>query len=216
MGSGMSFDGVAPFYRGMERFLAGGILQKARTCHFDRLQAARSILIVGEGIGRSLEVLIPQAPLADITVVEASGGMIEVAHKRLQKGNLPTARVCWHQADIRSWDIAARSFDAVITPFVLDCFIRDDVDAVVSHIAGSVTPGGQWLHADFQIPPHGWRRARARLIHALMYRTFRTLVHLESREATPVAPYLQRSGFQLEAQAEFCARLIRSEVWRAP
>ena len=212
----MSFDRVAPIYRGLEWILAGTILQNARTCHFDRLGVARHILVVGEGVGRSLEQLVDRAPLAEITVVEASSGMIEVARRRLSQKHVSVGRIAWHHADIRDWDIGARSFDTVITPFVIDCFLPADVEAIVTRIAGAVSPRGQWLHADFQIPSHGWRRTRARLIHALMYRTFRILVKLEAGKVAPAGPSLERAGFQLESKIERCGALICSELWRLP
>ncbi|MBP7141616.1 MAG: class I SAM-dependent methyltransferase [Opitutaceae bacterium] len=212
----MNFDRLAPVYRGLEWVLAGSILQNARTCHFDRLGEARQILVVGEGVGRSLEQLVRRAPAAKITVVEASAGMIEVARRRLAGKHVSVDRVTWHHGDIRSWDIETRSFDTVITPFVMDCFLPADVEAIVARIRRAVSPGGQWLHADFQIPPRGWRRARARLIHALMYRTFRTLVNLEAGKVAPAGPSLERAGFRLESKVERCGALICSELWRLP
>lgn len=216
MRSGMSFDRVAPLYRGLEWILAGTILQNARTCHFDRLGNARHILVVGEGIGRSLEQLVIRAPVAEITVIEASAAMIEIAKRRLSRMHLSVSRITWHHADIRSWDMEARSFDTVITPFVMDCFLPADVEAIVARIGGAVGPRGQWLYADFQIPACGWRRTRARLIHALMYRTFRTLVNLEAGKVAPAGPSLERAGFMLESRIERCGALISSELWRRP
>jgi ubiquinone/menaquinone biosynthesis C-methylase UbiE len=214
MRSGMSFDRVAPLYRGLEWILAGTILQNARTCHFNHLAEARRILVIGEGIGRSLEQLVRRAPAAEVTVVEASAGMIEVARRRLSQKHLSVDQITWHHADIRDWDIGTRSFDTVITPFVLDCFLPADVEAIVTRISGAMSPRGQWLHADFQIPPTGWRRTRARLIHAIMYRTFRILVKLEAGSVAPAGPSFERAGFQLESKIERCGALICSELWR--
>ena len=210
----MNFDRLAPYYRAMEWISAGTTLQHARTCHFDRLGSARHILILGEGIGRSLERLVTHAPRAEIVVVEASAAMIDVARHRLARQGIPISRIDWQHADIRAWTAAeGRRFDAVITPFVLDCFAPADVEAIVVRVAGMLATPARWLHADFHLPAHGWRRRRARLIHALMYRTFRVLVRLEGTAVTPIGPFLHRAGFHLDAQAERCGSLVRSEAW---
>lgn len=213
MRSRMNFDRLAPYYRAMEWLSAGTTLQHARTCHFDRLGSARRILILGEGVGRSLEALVPHLSHAGIVVVEASAAMIAVARRRLTRKGIPVSRIDWQHADVRTWASTARPFDAVITPFVLDCFTPADVEAIVPRITGLLSTPAVWLHADFQIPARGWRRHRARLIHALMYRVFRTLVRLEGRAVTPLAPLLQRAGFHLDAHAERCAGLVCSEAW---
>ena len=210
----MNFDRLAPYYRAMEWISAGTTLQHARTCHFDRLRSARRILILGEGIGRSLERLVPLAPRAEIVVVEASAAMIDVARRRLARKGVPTSRIDWQQADIRAWTPAkGRFFDAVITPFVLDCFALADVEAIVTRVVGLLATPALWLHADFHLPTRGWRRQRARFIHALMYRTFRVLVRLEGTAVTPIGPFLHRAGFHLDVQTERCGSLVRSEAW---
>ena len=48
----MSFERLAPFYRAMERVLAGGKLQHCRTVLLPRLGLVREVLVVGEGPGR--------------------------------------------------------------------------------------------------------------------------------------------------------------------
>ncbi len=214
MQAGMNFDRLARGYRAMEWILAGTTLQHARTCHFDRLGSARHILILGEGIGRSLEGLVPCAPRAEIVVVESSATMIDVAKRRLSRQGIPTSHIHWHHADIRAWTSEeGRLFDTVITPFVMDCFTPAGVESIVARVAGLLTPTAQWLHADFHLPEQGWRRRRALLIHELMYRTFRVLARLEGTDVTPIGPFLHRAGFHLDAQAERCGSLVRSEAW---
>jgi hypothetical protein len=253
----MSFDFLAPHYRWMEAVLAGDVLQRARTRWFgDALVDCRRLLIVGEGPGRTLEVICPRCPMIEITVVEESAEMITTAQKRLDGMGISRTRVTWVHADVRVWleagvgredgvgreegvgEAAAnagndgnvtkervgaprvrageggRTFDAVITPFVLDCFSAEDVGRVVAGIAGKMSAAGSWLLVDFCLPERGWRRVRAKLVHALMYRFFRFATKLEARRLTAPDALLGAAGFRLEGRALFNAGLVHSDWWR--
>jgi ubiquinone/menaquinone biosynthesis C-methylase UbiE len=209
----MNFDRLAQIYRGMEYFLAGSILQRARTCWFPQLSGARRALVVGEGVGRSLEVLLRIAPELHITVVEASARMIAVARKRLERRALPVERVNWINGDVLAWPGSPEPFDVVMTPFVLDCFCAENVARAVALVARQASPSALWLHSDFQIPSRGWRKWRGQCIHRMMYAFFRLAVGLEARAVTSPEPALKAGGFELAARREYCAGLIRADLW---
>ena len=50
----MTFDRLAPFYRVMKFFTAGGKLQRCRTAFLGEIPVPRRVLLAGEGHGRSL------------------------------------------------------------------------------------------------------------------------------------------------------------------
>ncbi len=68
----MSFDRLAPYYRGMERLLAGNKLHRCRTAWLEEVRDAKRILLAGEGHGRFLEVCAREFPQATIVCVDAS------------------------------------------------------------------------------------------------------------------------------------------------
>jgi cyclopropane fatty-acyl-phospholipid synthase-like methyltransferase len=224
----MSFDFLAPHYRWMEAVLAGKTLQRARLRWIDALEGRERVVMVGEGPGRLLEVLLRRFPRTEVTVVELSGAMIDVAQRRLRAKGVSLERVRWIQADIRSWsfedgrdrgegeDGSVRGkirFDAVITPFVLDCFSSEDLTAVIERLSASAKVDAVWLVADFQVPKHGWRRWRARVIHRIMYCFFRVATELGASRLTEPDEALARAGFALKARAVFNAGLVRSDWW---
>ncbi|WP_175414746.1 class I SAM-dependent methyltransferase [Nibricoccus aquaticus] len=217
----MSFDRLAPHYRWMEAVLAGRVLQQARTRWLDALRERRRVLIVGEGPGRTLEVMRRRWSRQRVTVVEASAGMIAAAQRRLARQGLSSEGIEWVHADVRSW-LGERErtveggaeFDAVITPFVLDCFGAAELAGVVAGIAGQVSDGGCWLLTDFCLPPSGLRRLRGRLVHRLMYSFFRAAVKLEASRLTPPDEALVAAGFELEGRDLFNAGLVHSDLWR--
>ena len=170
----MSFDRLAPHYRWLERLLAGEVLQQARVAHLAALDQAENILLVGEGPGRFLQALRARQPAVPITVIDASTKMLEVARA---VGSGPTTFI---QADLIRDPLPTSEWDAIVTHCFLDCFAPLSLTQVIEKLARGATPRATWLITDFGLPPSGWRRQRARLAHALMYRTFRIPTRLEA------------------------------------
>lgn len=203
----MNFDRLAAHYRWMEWLLAGEKLQKCRTAFLDRVTDARSVLMVGEGNGRFLKACRERMPEAKITVVDSSGEMLRRARERAK------GEVEFIQADAREWR-PGRPYDLVSLQFFLDCFPADQLARVIGNLAAGAAPGTQLLLSDFQIPGRGWRRARARAIHASMYLFFRTVARLPARRLICPDEYLRQNGFELVERQESEWGLLRSDLWR--
>lgn len=210
----MNFDLLAPFYRWIEIISAGRKLQQCRTAFLDELPAPRRILILGEGHGRSVVECLRRFPMADITCVEASASMIEQARRNLDRHGLNESRVQFIHSDVLAWQAPAGAFDLVITHFFLDCFAPNQLEVLVPMISKATTPDANWLIADFQIAPIGWRRWRSQLILWLLYRFFRLTTRLTAQELTPPDKLLEQAGFTLSKRIEFEWALLKSEWWR--
>lgn len=210
----IGFDRLARYYRVAEVFLAGQILQRARARWLRAITNARHILIVGEGIGRTLEALLPQCEHAQVLVIEISDQMIGVAQRRLRR-RYPgyVNRVTWRVADVRDEPSLAGRFDVIITPFVMDCFEDPEGGQVVSYLSRYATQDAWWLHADFHLPARGWQRLRAQAIVWLMYAVFRWAVSLPASRLAPIDPHLKSAGFVRAAQELTCGKLVRSDLW---
>ncbi|MGC4074959.1 MAG: class I SAM-dependent methyltransferase [Nibricoccus sp.] len=201
----------------MEAVLAGRVLQRARVHWLGKLAGRSRVLIVGEGPGRLLEELLRRFSSTEVTVVEQSAKMIAVAARRLEKRGVCLRRVRWVCADVRTWhaedENKGRLFDAVLTPFLLDCFARETLERLVEKLGTVTARDAVWLVADFQVPSRGWQRMRAKLIHAVMYRFFRVATRLEASRLTEPDEALRRVGFVLEGRTVFNAGLVRSDWW---
>lgn len=206
----MSFDHLAPHYRWLERLLAGEVLQRARLAHLGKLDRAENILLVGEGPGRFLSALRTRRPGVPITVVDASAKMLEQARA---VGPGPTTFV---RSDITRDALPVAEWDAIVTHCLLDCFAPRTLSRVIDQLAAAAKPAAHWLITDFALPASGWRRGRAHMIHALMYRTFRAAAQLEARHWTDPACDLHRAGFQLTQRQSFNHGLIQADHWQRP
>jgi len=209
----MSFDLLAPHYRWMEALCAAGQLQRCRTALLAELAAPQRVLVYGEGNGRFLVELLRRFPAAQMTVVEASAVMIDLARARLRRAGLAHSHVEFIHADALTWQPPVSAYDLIVTCFFLDCFREDQLQQLVPTIASAAAGGAQWLHADFQIAPAGLRRVCSRVIVGILYAFFRRVTRLPAHELVDVAPYLSAAGFTRCARREFVLSLVFCDLW---
>lgn len=209
----MSFDRLAPYYRPMEAVAAGRIMQRCRTSFLAETVGRQRALLVGEGPGRFLVELLRTAPRIEVTVLEQSARMIREAKSRVEKRGLDASRVEFHAMNALSCTPPAQGFDLIATHFFLDCFGPEELDVLVGKLGQSATEDARWLLGDFCIPKRGWRRFRARVIHATMYAFFRAATGLSAKRLTPPDPFLQKAGFQRAERRLFSLGLLHSDLW---
>lgn len=205
----MNFDSIAPFYGVMEKFLAGGCMQRARTGLLGGIQEPQRVLMVGEGNGRFLRYFHARFPSARITVVEQSEGMLKRAREQMGTSE----RVEYVCSDLMQWCADVR-FDLIVTNFFLDCFIPQQLEEVIGKLASLSSSQSEWLIADFQIPAGGFRRWRSRFIVGLLYRFFGTVTGLEARALREPDDFLEHHGFERASRKEWSMGLLKSEYWR--
>lgn len=209
----MSFDLLAPHYGWMERAIAGPLLQRCRTAWLGQLTGCRRLLIAGVGHGRLLPALLPRHPAIQVVCVDASAGMLREAEKRARRARLDLRRVEFVHARLPEWRPPEGAFDAIATPFFLDCFAPPQLEAVIGTLAHSAAPRAVWLVSDFAVPSRGWARQRARAVHALMYAFFRAAVRLPARHLTPADALLVAHGFALGGRRTFNHGLLQADWW---
>ena len=207
----MSFDRIAPHYRWIENCFAGRALQKCRTAFLDALEAPARVLIVGEGDGRFLAELLRRHPRAEVTCVDASAAMLQLARRRIRID--PAARVEFIHADILTWTPPAAAFDLVVTHFVLDCFRPEDLAAAVEKLATAATPDARWLVSDFRVPSAGPAKWLARGVLRFLYAFFRRIASVPANHLTPPDEFLRRAGFALHERKLFRLGLLHSDLW---
>lgn len=210
---GFGYDRLAGSYRWLEALAFGAALQRARLAHLEvALGGGRSrrALLLGEGDGRFAAALAARAPHCELTVVDGSRAMLEAARDRLQRAG--ASRVRFAHCDLRRYRPEG-GFDLIVTCFVLDLFEADTLQELVPRWAAALAPGGRWLQVDFAVPAAGWRRRRARLWLALLYRAFGATTAMEARRLVPAGPLLRAAGLRPRARAEFSGGLLASSVW---
>jgi ubiquinone/menaquinone biosynthesis C-methylase UbiE len=209
----MSFDFLAPHYRWLELILAGDKLQRCRTAFLRGDYAPGRVLLLGEGNGRFLLECRQQWPAAQLTCVDSSPRMLELARKRLQRHGLDPFRVEYVCADALRWPLPKSSFDLIVTNFFLDCFGPKDLKELIPTLAKAAVPRATWWLSDFRVPTGRLLRWRALLIHRLMYRFFRVVTRLRAVRLTAPDQLLSASGFELSERRVSEWGLLHADCW---
>jgi hypothetical protein len=209
----MSFDRLAPHYSWMEAVLAGRRLQRCRTTWMDELRDCQDALVAGVGHGHFLRAAAIQFPHLRITAVDASQGMLAQASRRT-RDMVAASRLQFVQAKLPHWQPPPGGFDAIVTPFFLDCFSPTELAQVIAGLASGARAKASWLLTDFTVPARGWRRHRARVIHAAMYAFFRPVTRIHARRVTPPDPLLAVHGFHLAGRRTYNLGLLHADLWR--
>jgi ubiquinone/menaquinone biosynthesis C-methylase UbiE len=211
--AGMSFDILAPHYTWMEKALAGPRLQRCRTAHLDALADGQRILIAGIGHGHFLRACATRFPRMEIVGVDASAGMLTRARAKARRAGLDLTRLEFVHAALPAWQPPAAQFDAIVTPFFLDCFPPEELAVVVAVLAEAAKSRARWLLSDFTVPQRGLARQRARAIHAAMYAFFRPVTGLRARRVTAPDALLAAQGFHLERRQTSEWGLLHADLW---
>jgi len=200
------FDRLAPFYDAMEDVLAGGLMMRVRTAFFEHWQEEGDVLLVGEGHGRFLRYLRHARPRLNITCLDSSAEMLAITRRKLERAGLTEEKTTLICEDFRTWQ--PQKYDAISTQFFLDCFHGGELRGVVEKLARSARPGARWFLADFQIPPRGFARFRARVIVSLMYGFFRPASGISATRLESPCPLLQEQGFVCQFRQEWSQGLL--------
>ena len=209
----MSFDRLAPHYTWMERALAGPRLQRCRTAWIEQLAGCERLLIAGVGHGHFLRACARRFPALEIVSVDASAGMLAQAEAHARREHLESGRLHFIHAALPVWAPPPAHFDAIATNFFLDCFPPDELAVVIAMLARGLRPKAVWLNADFAVPERGWRRHRARAVHAMMYSFFRPIAGIRARRVTEPDALLRQHGFRLAHRRASEWGLLRADCW---
>lgn len=208
------FDKLASVYQILEYITMAKDLERSRFQYLEKAQDAQRILILGEGDGRFLQRLLKINSYATIDCVDASGGMLSQAKKRILSENpKEEQRVRFHQALAQEWVFPQKEYDLVVTLFFLDCFSGSNLEYVIGQIHGSLKDKALWLWADFHIPAQGFWRWRAWLLIQTLYLIFFIFTGLKTQRLEDFPQYLEAVGMKREEGVSFQGGLLVSELW---
>lgn len=210
----MSFDPIARYYRWLEMFTFGSVLQKARNRWIDRIAPPKRALVLGQGDGRFVCELLRVHGEARVDCVDASGRMLEIARQRVDK--LPAQdvnRVRFFQQDAVFWS-PANCYDLLVLNFFLDCFARSEVLSIIQKLAHAAMPSAHLFLADFAVPEKFVARAHAKFWLSIMYRFFRVTSDIPASELIDPTSILEANRFVCLARSHWRVGLVKSELWR--
>lgn len=209
--SAPNFDRVARPYRVMEYLTLGRMLERTRFEYLATLQDARKALVLGDGDGRSLALLLETNPRLEATAVDLSGDMLHLLRERCASN---AGRFVAVQQDALNFlERDTERYDLIVTHFFLDCLEQPQVDRLAALLHEHTEPGATWIVSEFCIP-RGVMRAPAGLLVRTLYLAFRVLTGLRINHLPDHGAALMAAGFtRIECRGRM-GGILTAERWR--
>jgi ubiquinone/menaquinone biosynthesis C-methylase UbiE len=153
---GKSYDRLAKLYGAAAHLYSGGKIRALKAAQIGELQPGQKILYAGVGDGE--DAVLAANRQVSLTLLDLSQGMLDMAEGKFQAvdadGSLEL--IC---SDVLKHERPGH-YDVVVANFFLNVFTEPMMEAVLSHLATMLKPGGKLLIGDFSYP-RGWLAVRA-------------------------------------------------------
>jgi ubiquinone/menaquinone biosynthesis C-methylase UbiE len=201
-----NYDNSAWFYDQLARLVYGKALVNAQVYLLEHIPVNATVLIAGGGTGWILEELARIHPSGlKITYVDVSINMINLAKKR----NCGANEVTLINRTIENTHLP-NDFDVVLTPFLLDNFLEENMVTIFKSINLLLKKNGLWLNASFQLTGKFWQQALLKT----MFIFFRVICGIEASKLPPINKCFVKYGYALLERQGFFGNFIAAGVYR--
>ena len=201
-----NYNNSAWFYDGLARLVYGRALINAQVYLLHQIPADSNVLIVGGGTGWILEELTRIHPKGlSITYVEVAPAMMALSKKR----NTGDNKVTFINDAIENVALTA-DFDVVVTPFLFDNFVEENLHKVFNSINILLKKDGLWLNCDFQLTGKWWQWVMLKS----MFIFFRLICNIEASKLPRIRECFERDGFTAIVQKNFFGDFIGAGVYK--
>lgn len=198
------FDRVAPFYDSLAGLVFGKAIKKAQTKYLHLIKPNHKILILGGGTGWIIDEILNRQPTVEITYIEKSTQMIELAKKVS-----PNPTIKFFNCPFEEWR-SEDKFDFVLSNFFLDVFQGPKLeDQIIPKIKSLIVKNGGLLVADFQGSQSIWQK----LLLWTMHRFFALSSNLESKRLIDLNGLVVSNGFRETSVSYHFEEMIFSRVF---
>lgn len=208
------FNALSPFYDILSQFFFGRSLSTSQNYFLNEIKNANSILIFGGGTGKLLSELIKQGTSQHLYYLDISDKMIDKS-KRLISKKHPEAlsKITFKTGSYQDLP-QSQYFDAVITPYVLDCFPEEKLHTVMKKLDSALLPDGKWLFTDFEISQHSpSMKSFSRLVIKSLYFTFNVICSLGVNHLPDFKIKFSQFGYALISEKTFMKGLLVSRCY---
>ena len=201
-----NYNNSAWFYDRLSRVVYGRALVNAQVYLLQFIPANSKILIAGGGTGWILEELSKIHPSGlNITYVEVAAKMMVLSKKRNVAGN----KVFFINQAVEKAALQ-QDFDVVITPFLFDNFIEENLTVVFNEVSKLLKPDSLWLNADFQLSGKWWQW----FLLKSMFLFFKILCNIEASKLPDIEKHFKQNNYETVDQQTFFNDFIISKVYR--
>lgn len=144
-----NFDRIASIYDFFKTILLFGAIQRCQYYHLLLLKDCKRILVIGGGTGKIIGQIHRHCEFEELVYVDSSNRMIEKAKKYVEKTRPEILDKIEFQNEDLLVGFEGGDFDAVIAPFILDCFTNEELIELVKKLKNWLKPSGLLFFSDF-------------------------------------------------------------------
>jgi len=209
-----NYDRVVPIYDFSKTLFFLGSIQHCQNHHLHLLKDAKTILIIGGGTGKIIEAIQEHCNFKALDYVDNSPNMIAYAEKHVQR-HLPqlVEKINFHVADIFNYSSVTK-YDAIVAPFVLDCFTNEQLSTLGDKLSVWSAPEGLLLFSDFhESGSSGSSRLLSRLITKSLYFMLNTICGLRVDKLPDFEHMFKNQPWILLDEHTFFLGMLKSSVY---
>ncbi|MCM8533545.1 MAG: class I SAM-dependent methyltransferase [Lentisphaeraceae bacterium] len=200
------FSPIAPIYDLLGSLFFGGQLHRSQLKNLSKLpHKFESILIIGGGTGKFLKDLVQSKIFKQLTYIDISPKMIELAKSKVSDGK----NINFIIGDEST--IPNQSFDLIITHYFLDCFDQDKFEEFSKVLLSKLTVGGYWSMVDFHL--NSTSAHSKKLFVSFLYKFFKITCKLNAKELPNFETWFSEN-LEIVEDSFNCMRLLRSTVYK--
>jgi tRNA (cmo5U34)-methyltransferase len=202
------FNRLSPAYDFLARLFFGKKLALSQSCFLPELKKCRTALIFGGGTGRILSEMMALQLAEHYVYVDISDRMIAKAKKRTAAVKGKVDFICGSYETIPSL-----SFNLVVTPYVLDCFKEQELNAAMHALAARTAPGAEWLFVDFHVPEKGGMKFLSRVSIRTLYFFFNAVCGLGVNRLPDFSTHFSRLGWTVKKERQFLGGMLSAKIY---
>ena len=209
-----NFNFVAPFYDQLAGLIFGKSIKRAQTCLLPFISENAGVLLIGGGTGWLLTEMLEQTKPAKIVYLEASEKMLERSKKRYAFSPKNARTKVEFRLGTETSLATSETFDVIITPFLLDLFLPENLAKLMQQLYQNLNPNGLWLVADFE-PKNAtkfWQKSLLRV----MVEFFKLTANLQSNALPDLEKAFRNFPLKLILKEHFFHGLIFAAAYQKP
>jgi len=207
-----NFNFVAPFYDQLAGLIFGKSIKRAQTWLLPFIPENATVLLIGGGTGWLLTEILAQTKAAKIVYLEASEKMLELSKKRYALGQKNSTTEVEFRLGTETSLAPSETFEVIITPFLLDLFLPENLAELMQNLYQYLKPNGLWLVADFD--PKNAIKFWQKSLLTVMVQFFKLTANLQSNELPDLEKAFSNFPLKLISKAHFYHNLIFAAAYR--
>jgi len=201
-----NFDRIAPFYDQLARIVFGSAIQKAQCFFLDQIRDNDTVLVLGGGTGWIVDAIMDHVPTAQITFIDNSKSMIEMAKNRIRVEHQSKVAFVEGEYFDRNRD---DDFDVIFSAFYLDMFSQEEVSHILTDVSKNLKKSGKWIFTDFRYTTIGWQR----YLLKLMYFFFKVACGVSANKLANFDVEFMKLGLKAQMSRSFYFGMIESVTY---